>query len=206
MCFCWEERSRMPKYKTVWMNIKYMHRTFQIWCRSSIVRFLQWFFLEWLKDLPLIRSHGSTTNTVFPMQNLSLGWFPSWQGLRSSTSARNIKEITISLTLQLRVPIIYSTSETLTRSPVKNRSCVSSPLWTQPATLCFHDPEQLSGWKFQKEILWCVEKNSSLGFLDTFFFSSTSRPLLGAHPSTAPFAGCPCTPLQRHGSPWSPMF
>ena len=56
-------------------------------------------FLGTVKRFALIRSHGSTTNTVFPMQKLSLGWFLFWQCLRSSTSARNIKEITISFTL-----------------------------------------------------------------------------------------------------------
>lgn len=161
-------------------------------------------FLRMVKRFALIRSHSSTTNTVFPMQNLSLGWFLSWQGLRSSTSARNVKERTISLTPQLRFPIIYSTSQTLTRSPIKNRSCVSSSPWTQPATLCFHDPELLSGWKFQKEILWCVEKKFFPWFPWHIFSSMSPLPPLGSHPSIAPSAGCPGSPPAKAGLPIVP--
>lgn len=44
----------------------------------------------------LIRSHGSLQIQFSLWKNLSLGWFPPWQCVRSITSARNIKEPQVS--------------------------------------------------------------------------------------------------------------
>lgn len=134
-------------------------------------------FLRIVTRRALIRSHGSL-QIVFPVKEFKPRMISTLTVRQKYHICKEYKR-TISFTLQLHVHIIYSASETPTRSAIKNISCVSSPPWTQPATLRFHDPELLSGWKLQKEILWNFNnnKNSSPGFfLDTFSPTSLFLP------------------------------
>lgn len=197
-CVCWEERSKVPEYKSY--VCKYKNTCIKYF--KYDVDLLQRFFLESLKRFTLISSHDSSMNTLFPKKNLSLGWFLSWQSLRSITFAKNIKEITLGFTLELCVHIIYSTSETPTGSTIRNISSdwlshslhgpnlTHSVFMTQNYSLDRNTRRKYPD--FQKKLLYLTH------------FSPTSHlPSLGANPSEAPLNASIHPPLQCQGSLWS---